>query len=206
MIDSPEPRRLRRERLRLQYRVGLDLLINETRLVLERGNIFLLANSILFTGFVVLMAQDDSSLPLSLLAIGLSVVGLSLSVAQPYLIARTIEASNFWRATIKLIEKDPDFWHPSKLPADDDLDVMLAKQRYDDGVSVRQGESGSLRRRRPPVLWRLGEPLKNPVMFPLYWLPVLIWLLWLFGLVVAIVQLFAGNPEPRPGIELNFHM
>ena len=140
MNESEEHKPIKRHK-HLQHLHGIlvQLVMHEGRFISERTSNFLLFNSILFAGFLLLSTQvGNIGIWAIALKVALPAVGLIMSVLHSISIARTIDAADFWRSSIGLIEEDSDFWYPTKLGRDADLDIFRARRRYLDGIQTRQ--------------------------------------------------------------------
>lgn len=181
-------RQARHERLRSLHAAVLQLVLHESRFVLERTNSYLVANSLLLTGFFVALSQQGDSPAASVLTLALPVFGLVLSAVQPVLIARTITALEFWRTSLVLIEGDNDYWFPAKRDADIDLDITSARGRYWRGEPTRQ-EAALLRfGSAPRFILRFQRYLVEPNRYFLVWLPTLLASLWTAALVLRVLN------------------
>lgn len=83
------------------YKVFLERHTNDDRLMNERMSAFLLANSILFAGFVILISIID----ISYLRILVALIGIILSVFGLILAQRTLKGLEFWAKAETKIEK-----------------------------------------------------------------------------------------------------
>jgi hypothetical protein len=180
----------RHERLQYLYGILVQLVMHEGRFVSERTNNFLLFNSILFTGFLFLSSQvGNINAWIIAFKVVLPAVGLVMSVLHSISIARTIDAADFWRSSIGLIEEDSDFWYPAKVKKDTDLDIFRARCRYLEGIQMRQ-QQHVLRLSQPhSFIKKLSSHLPEPNRIFVFWLPSLIGILWLLALVGSCVQL-----------------
>jgi hypothetical protein len=180
----------RHERLRYLHEILVQLVMNEGRFISERTNNFLLFNSILFTGFLLLSIQIDKiNAWIIVLKVALPTVGLVMTILHSISIARTIDAADFWRSSIGLIEEDPDFWYPTKAERDADLDVFKARCRYLEGIQTRQ-QHHALRLSQPPsFVKKLSRHLPDPNRIFVFWLPFLIGILWLLALIWSLLPL-----------------
>ena len=180
----------RYERLWHLYGILVQLVMHEGRFVSERTNNFLLFTSILFAGFLLLSTQvGNISIWIIALKVALPIVGLVMSVLHSVSIARTIDAADFWRSSIGLIEEDPNFWYPAKAERDNDLDIFRARRRYLEGIQVRQ-QQHVLRLSQPPsFIKKLSSHLPDPNRIFVFWLPSLIGTLWFLALIWSCVQL-----------------
>lgn len=173
----------RHERLQYLYGLLVQLVMHEGRFVSERTNIWLLFNSILFTGFLVLLTQQyNINIWINALKAALPAVGLAMSVLHFISIVRTMHTNSFWVSSIRLIEEDPDFWCPVKTERDNDLDIFIARRKYLDGVQTRQQyvpRSDQL----PDFVDKLAYYLPDPNRIFVYYFPALISILWLLALV-----------------------
>jgi hypothetical protein len=115
-----------------------------------------------------------------------------LSVVQPFIVARTLDALNFWRSTLGLIEDDPDFWYPCKVEGDTDLDVTRARVRHWSGMPTRQAGSPLRLSRRAPATDRLVRFIVrhpdrfHPNKFFAIWAPALLALVWTLSLILSL--------------------
>jgi hypothetical protein len=163
----------------------------EARLVLDRRTSFLTANSVLLAGLVVIAAQPGIRSDPWVLALraAMCVVGLLFSFAQPFVIAQTLEALNFWRGTLGMIEQDPDFWYPGKTDLDADLDLMSARHR--DRYKQVTLQAGSLLRRQTLPGWFSRHAYKvSPNRFYGGYLSLAFALLWLAALCWTCSDIF----------------
>lgn len=160
--DGEDDRRDRQQRLQLLYEHCQNLLLHESRFVIERSTSFLSANALLFAGFVVISTQTGAhpSGWVQALRAAICVLGLSFSAAHPLIIAQTLDALDFWRNTLGLIEQDPDYWYPTDPERDQDLDLFSARARHWQGMDTRQHAA----RVRPPTLpaWIHANAKKLP--------------------------------------------
>ncbi len=129
IMETQEPNNQGARQLRLQrlHNELVQFIIHEGRFVSERTSIFLLFNSIFFTGFLLLRAQINVTGWALTAGVLISIFGILISVIQIFLIGRNIAAANFWRSTIRLIEEDNDFWWPRRTGQDRDLDFFSAR-------------------------------------------------------------------------------
>ena len=128
---KPDKQLKRHERLQHLYDILVQLVMHEGRFISERTNNFLLFNSILFTGFILLLTPiENTDSWISTIKILLPAAGLVISVLHSVSIARTINAADFWRSSIGLIEKDADFWYPGKTKKDIDMDIFSQDMEY----------------------------------------------------------------------------
>lgn len=187
---KPDKQLKRHDRLQHLYKILVQLVMHEGRFISERTNNFLLFNSILFTGFILLLTPiENTNSWISAIKVLLPAVGLVISILHSVSIARTIDAADFWRSSIGLIEKDTDFWYPAKTEKDADLDIFWARHRYLDGIQTRQ-QQNTLRLSQPPAfIKRLSSHLPDPNRIFVFWLPVLIGILWLFTFIWGVVQM-----------------
>jgi len=113
---SPNPTQ---EQLRFLYDKLLSLLINETSLISERTNIFLVFNTILFAAFVILKAQVTPQTNWTLAGnLTISVSGLIFCLLFHYLIRAAIRAAKIWRGLLNKIEGENVFWDGITNPAE----------------------------------------------------------------------------------------
>ena len=174
----------RHEHLKHTYEILTQLVMHEGRFISERTNNFLLFNSILFTGFLILANQiSDTNIYFIVLKIAIPIVGLMMSVLHSVTVSGTINAADFWRSSIGLIETDLDYWYPEKIEQDNDLDIFSARGRSLDKIQTRQRQN-ALRLSQPPnFLKRLSSYLPGPNRIFVIWLPFLIFMLWLLALL-----------------------
>lgn len=172
------PCSLRGERLRELYGRALTLLLHESRLVLDRGTSFLSTNAILFAGFTVLTtrpgAVGDQGFRLAL-----SVFGLVLCLTYLVVSAQTLNALEFWRGSLALIEDDPDYWYPGRTLRDEDLDLFHARARDHANLSTKQHEQPVQHRILPRCIHRLALRSIAPNQFYAGLLPAAFASLWL---------------------------
>jgi hypothetical protein len=178
----------------------LQLVLHESRFVLDRTNTFLLTTSFLFAAFGISYQAHN---PMS---IAIPIVGLALSLVHPFLIARTISALEFWRSTAGLVETDPDYWYPGKTPLDADLDFTSARVRFWQKVPTRQ-VGATLRLGRPPkLIMRLHRLVPDPNTLFSTWIPMLVGILWALALTLAVVAAIRpGHTLRPPGGHTNRH-
>ncbi len=172
----------RHERLHRTYEMLVQLVMYEGTLISDRTNSYLLFNSILFATLAILPNRAGCIDILIILKMAFPILGLTMSVFQSIIIARTIDAADYWRSTIGLIEKDQDFWSEKK-PNDIDLDVFSARKRYINGDSTRQQENPLKLCESLSLINRLSVYLPHPNRIYVFWLPFLIGILWLLALI-----------------------
>jgi len=181
----------RHERLKNLYTTLVQLIIHEGRFVSERTSNFLLFNSILFASFILISTQikevDILILSLKLL---LSVVGFIICIFQYSIINSTIDAANFWRSSIRLIEEDPDYWYPNKEDGDKDLDIFKARRRYLDGIQTRQTKYPLKLSELPSITRKTSSFLAKPNSIFGFFLPTLIGIIWFFCFMISNIQLW----------------
>lgn len=180
----------RHERLKHLHGILVQLVMHEGRFVSERTNNFLLFNSVLFAGFLLLSTQIyNIDRWFIILKIALSAAGMLMSIWHIFSITHTINAADFWRSSIGLIEEDPDFWYPSKIERDEDLDIFSARSRYLNGMQTRQ-QQHMLRLSQPPIfVKKLSRYFPGTNRISAFWLPFLIGILWLLAFIWSCVQL-----------------
>jgi hypothetical protein len=185
---SVDLRAARQARLQATYSHLLDLLLHESRFVLERTNTYILTNSILFTGYVVCASSRGiSSVLRGILIVLLPLLGVFISAVQPLILARTIDALAFWRASLGLIEQDPDFWYPERTELDIDLDLTKARQRHWWGIPTRQSATPLPLGSVPDFLQRIARSfVLDPNSFFAIALPAAVTGLWLVALIWGI--------------------
>lgn len=83
----------------------LQLLMHEGRFISERTSNFLLCNSILFTGILLLMSQIGNMWGL-VLKLTLCIFGIVMSAFHYIVIRYTLQAADFWRKQLIQIEKN----------------------------------------------------------------------------------------------------
>ncbi|WP_440953650.1 hypothetical protein [Methanococcoides sp. FTZ1] len=181
----------RHEHLMHIYEILTQLVMHEGRFISERTNNFLLFNSIFFTGFLVLANQiSETNICFIILKIAIPIVGLMMSVLHSVTISNTINAANFWRSSIGLIEDDDDYWYPSKIEQDTDLDIFKARRRYlDNKIQTRQLYNPLSLSQPPKLLKRPSSYLPQPNRIFVLWLPSLIGMLWLLALLWCLTPL-----------------
>ena len=107
------------EQLRFLYTRSLELLINETRLISERTNIFLVFNSIFFAAFVLMKTQIEIQSDWVFLGtLVISTAGLIFCFLFYFLIRSAVNAANNWRGKIRKIEQNENFWQGTCDPAE----------------------------------------------------------------------------------------
>jgi hypothetical protein len=183
VIGKVTHRSERHEHLHSTYGILVQLLLREGGLISERTNNFLTLNYVLFATFLVLPKQVGW---IESLRVILPIVGLIMSVLQFKIIARSIDAADFWRSSIGLIEEDSDFWYRAKEDKDKDLDIFLARMRYLNGNEPsRQRESPIVLSRLPIFINKFLYFLPEPLLIYGFWLPLLILILWLLALILV---------------------
>lgn len=156
----------RHERLWQLYSLLVQLVMHEGILILERTNILLICNSIFFAGFLLLTTQvGDFNIWIFILKMALSLIGVMTSVFHYIIIGYTRQAINFWRDRLFQIESDPDFWYPTKVDNDVNLNIFQAR-----------------RKSRKFIPYFLPNDIYN------YWLPLLISILWSLAFCWSIVD------------------
>jgi hypothetical protein len=180
---------VRHKRLQDLYGILVQLVMHEGRFVSERTNSFLLFNSFFFAGFTALLSlpAGNNKTGIFYLELALPAVGLIMSVLHSIIITRNMDAADFWRSSIGLIEDDSDFWYPQpKTKKDMDLDIFTARSRYLKDNPIRQKQH-SLRLSHPPgFIKKLSSFLPDPNQIYVYWLPSLIFILWFLALLVVL--------------------
>lgn len=182
-----ELRSARNRRLQHLHGIMVELVMHEGRFVSERTNLFLLFNSILFAGFLILRTQAQTETWLTLAAGTLvPILGIGFSFVQKRLIGSNIAAANFWRSTAGLIQEDEDFWWPRKTIHDCDLDFFHARTRAARGEPTRQMQRPI---RGEGVAFEGFGP--NTIMSQ--YLPFTFFILWLFALAWVIAIILAAT-------------
>jgi hypothetical protein len=135
----------------------------EGKFVSERTNNFLIFNSILFTSFLLLSTQvGNVNLWVIILKVVLPIIGFLMVLLHFINITRTIDAADFWRSSIGLVEEDPDFWYPAKVERDTDLDIFRARRRYLDGIQTRQQNHALRLGQSPNFIKKVTSHLSDP--------------------------------------------
>jgi hypothetical protein len=178
----------RHDHLHKTYDTLVQLIMHEEEFVSDITNNYLVFNSILFATLVLLTSQTGM---IAVLRVALPFIGLIMSALHSTIIAHTLEAEDFWRSTIRLIEKDQDFWYPEKLKADDDLDVFTARERYKKDISnpIRQEEYPVKFSRSTNLIKKLSRLLPKPNRIYAFWLPFIICILWLLALIWVLTSI-----------------
>jgi hypothetical protein len=189
--QSAKGRTQRQHRLQMQYDACQNLLIHDSRFVLERSTSFLAANSLLFAGFTVLTTSSSASIWLDILRVSICMVGFVFSLAHPLIIAQTLEALDFWRNTLALIERDPDYWYP-RTSMDKDLDFILARARHWRGEPTRQRDVAVRPRTLPRWVYTQATRLP-PNRFYAGYLSVGFAVLWMLGLLWTCSNLIPAD-------------
>jgi len=183
----------RHDHLCRMYAILAQLVMHEGRFISERTNNFLLFNSILFGGFLLLATRANTfTVWASILSIALPVAGIVISFFHFVIIYRNVDAANFWRSTIRLIEEDPDFWEV-KAEKDTDLDLFSARSRYLSAAQTRQ-QQHPLKLSGPPQILE-KKPFRSlslrylqPNQIFGWWLPILVSILWLLAIIWGCVE------------------
>ena len=133
---------------------------------------------------------DNISIWVSVLKVAVPLVGLAMSVFHAGIIARNIDAADFWRSSIGLIEGDPDFWEYTE--------SGNLVQGTDNGRATRQAQQPLRLSQLPGFINFIKKLHPNPIFG--FWLPLLIFILWLLTLIWGCVQLWTvhfkgGFPE-----------
>ena len=210
VADEFDERRARHERLRYVHSQAIGMIQFEAKLVLDRTTAYMLATSFLLAAYGT--SYPDNTVLLASIA----VVGLLLSAVHPFLIARTILALEYWRATAALVESDHDFWFPGKLDAtwspsglgvdigrsDVDLDLIVARQRRISGYVPRQHDLGMRMGRPPAIVMRLQGKVPEPNRIFSTWLPVMFGAIWTIAFVTGI----AAPNSPSEPVDAPFEM
>lgn len=187
----------RSNRLQYLHEILVQLLINEGQLISGRTNNFLLFNSILFAGFILLLTQRNF-IPLyfELLLCFFGLGTCIFHVASTYL---SLQVATFWEASIFLIEKDEDFCHSLMLENYNDLDIFSTRKWHIDSIfeptleyikTTRQAEI--IRQKRlncydlPEILIRPALKLPFARKYFDYANPFLVFLLWAVSLLGII--------------------
>ena len=148
------------------------LVVNDLRLLSERTNMFLLASSILFTGFAFLFNKS------LILGLALPVVGIFLCVIQYIIATGTVRAIMVsWDSLCRLEQDDPDLQSFIKC----NLAPYSAFEKY---WSDKQGDKGR------PTGWLSDGPIRNswfkkfgPATFSIRFIPIVFFILWVAGSV-----------------------
>lgn len=185
-------RSARHDRLRYVHSKAVDLVQFESKSILDRTNSYLVTTSFLLGAYGVALAARS---PLALM---LPFLGLLITSAQPFLVARTISALEYWRSTAALVESDDDYWYPGKVVGvgdsatsfrnDSDLDLLTARQRKLSGESVRQDAKSMERGRLPGFIMRRHARFPAPNRVFGIHIPLLVSILWLLALGAAATQ------------------
>lgn len=180
----------RHKRLKDLYNNLVQLVMHEGRFISERTNNFLLFNSILFASFILISTQtqkvDISIIGFKLI---LSIVGLVITIFQYFIINRTLDASNFWRSSIGLIEEDTDYWYPKKEKNDKDLDIFKARNRYLHGVKTNQMKNPVILTKLP-IIGKNNISTVSPNLIFGFFIPTLIGIIWVFCFIVSFIQFY----------------
>lgn len=178
----------RHDHLHKTYETLVQLIMHEEELVSDIIDNYLTFNSILFATLVLLTNQNGM---IAVLRVTLPVLGLIMSILHSTIIAHTLEASDFWRSTICLIEKDQDFWYPGKVKGDNDLDVFTARERYKKDISntTRQEEYTVKFSQIPDFAKKLYILFPRPNRIYVFWLPFIIGVLWFLALIWVLTSI-----------------
>lgn len=167
------------------YEVLIQLVIHEGRLISERTSNFLLFNSILFGGYLILTTQvSNDNGHIVILKVFIPIIALLMCLFQYFIITYNRDSANFWGRSLKLIEKDPDFCGHNNVNRNIDLDIFTARRRYLDGIQTRQEQDMT------ENYWSnfMREHGPHPNQIFAKWLPVLIAIFWLLGLIGIIAK------------------
>lgn len=178
----------RHEHLHQTYEILVQLIIHEGTFISDRTSNFLMFNSILFATLIILPTHVGS---FDALRVTLPVMGLIMSVIHSVIITHTMDAADFWRSSICLIEEDQCFWYPEKVKNDDDLDVFSARNRLrlKDRNLTRQ-EKCSIKISKPPkFIKKLSSKLPEPNRFYVFWLPFFICIIWFIAFIWVLKSL-----------------
>lgn len=194
------------EKLLRLYGILVQLVTYEGQLAVNRTNIFLLASSILLTGFML----GETFREIGLFYLGIPSVGIILCFLHAVMGWRTINAANFWRNSIALIERGSLFKDLEEL----DLTIFTTHHRYHKGETIKQFITQEIAGKLPGIgplkklaCFRILDP--NSIQF--FWIPFLflsVWISclyyfaiykfdWLFGLIISLILLALigiGNP------------
>lgn len=178
----------RHDHLHKTYETLVQLIMHEEELVSDIIDNYLTFNSILFATLVLLTNQNGM---IAILRVTLPVLGLIMSILHSTIIAHTLEASDFWRSTICLIEKDQDFWYPGKVKDDSGLDVFTAREKYKKDISnpTRQEEYIVKFGQIPDFAKKLYIILPKPNRIYVFWLPFIIGVLWFLALIWVLTSI-----------------
>jgi hypothetical protein len=167
----------------------------EASLVMSRTTAYLTSSAFLLAAFGTQSSDNQA------LAISIATVGIVITVIQPLLIARTIQALEYWRATAILIESDEDYWFPGIVLAgltakkgnshlsrnDTDLDFTAARQRWVHGLQEPRQHSVDAQIGRPPEwILRMNPSYAAPHTVYSTVIPLLVLLVWFVAIGTII--------------------
>ena len=92
------------------YNILLQRQMSEDRIVVERTNIFFLAQSFLFMAFIALLNPDLPAV-CNIIRIALPVIGILLTLLLYHLNQAAINASSFWHVGQRKIEEEDTFFN-----------------------------------------------------------------------------------------------
>jgi hypothetical protein len=201
-------RKARHDRLVTIHTKAISFIQFEARLVLDRTSTYLVSTSFLLAAYGVSLSAE------SITSVLVPPFGLVLSAIHPFLIARTIRALEFWRSTGALVESDEDYWFPARIDnnwtptrlgedfgrSDQDLDFLVARQRWNRGRDPRQAQVSMSMGRPPGFVMKNQARVPDPNTIFSTWLPMLFGTLWVIALAVAIWTLLEHDDsiEPAP--------
>ncbi|OGH05790.1 MAG: hypothetical protein A2W22_01730 [Candidatus Levybacteria bacterium RBG_16_35_11] len=178
----------RHEHLHKTYEILVQLLMHEGRFISERTNHFLVFNSFLFATLLLLPNQVGW---IYALRVTIPIFGFLMSVLHSIIISRTMNAADFWRSSIGLIEKDSDFWYLDKVDGDirdTDLDIFTARSRYLNGNTFSL-KSPIILSRPPSFINKLSSQIPDPNQIYVFLLPSFIAILWILALIWGLSDL-----------------
>ena len=178
----------RHEQLHKTYAILVQLLMHEGRFISERTNHFLVFNSFLFATLLLLPNQVGW---IYALRVTIPIFGFLMSVLHSIIISRTMNAADFWRSSIGLIEKDSDFWYLDKVDGDirdTDLDIFTARSRYLNGNTFSL-KSPIILSRPPSFINKLSSQIPDPNQIYVFLLPSFIAILWILALIWGLSDL-----------------
>jgi hypothetical protein len=187
LLSDPNLLANRHEHLHKTYEILVQLIMHEGAFVSERTSNFLMFNSILFATLVILPTQISS---FDALRITLPVIGLIMSVIHSVIITHTMDAADFWRSSICLIEEDQCFWYPEKVKNDDDLDVFSARSRFRLNSNLTRQKKSIKKLSDPPkLIKKLSSILPEPNRYYVFWLPFFICFIWFVAFIWVLKTL-----------------
>ncbi len=170
----------RHEHLHKTYEILVQLLMHEGRFISERTNHFLVFTTFLFATLLYLPKQVGW---INVLRVIIPIFGFLMGVLHSIIISRTMNAADFWRSSIGLIEKDLDFWYTDKVEGDardTDLDIFTARGKYLNGnKDSRQQKSPIILSRPPSFINKLSCHFLDPNPIYVFLLPFFIAILWM---------------------------